>query len=83
MSSKSTAFLLICLIMLSTFTQVKAGPIACAACLGAAGGFATAGFTAAGSCFTLMFPPAVCTCLAGLGITTSIATLIYCLAPTP
>ena len=76
--NQSLAALLVCLIMLSSMTQVKAGPLTCAGCLAAAGGFATGGFASAGTCFSLLWPPAVCGCLGGLGIILSSAAFYTC-----
>ena len=86
MSKLTSAFLFVMIIMASMM-KVQAGPASCAACIGAAGGISTSGFGAAASCFTLGWPPVVCTCLAGLGMSVSLVVIItclpICLAPTP
>ena len=85
--SKLTSALFFVMIIMASMMKVQAGPASCAACIGAAGGFSGAGFTAAGSCFTLGWPPIVCSCLAGLGVTVSIVVIVtcipICLAPVP
>ncbi len=78
MSKLSASFLLM-LVIMCCLTKVQSGPVSCVACITAAGSFSGTGFSAAGGCFALGFPPAVCTCLAGLGLSVSVATVIYCL----
>lgn len=85
--SKLSSALFFVLIIMASMMKVQAGPTACWACLTAAGGFSGAGIGAAGSCFTLGWPPVVCSCLAGLGVSVSIVVVVtcipVCLAPTP
>ena len=85
-ANQKKALLLLVLILVSIH-NVKAGPAACAACLTAVGGVLGGSGTAAAGCFTLGFPPAVCTCLAGLGFTVGLLGVMtcipVCLAPTP
>ncbi len=85
-NNQKSALILIFIIMTSIPTT-KAGPIACQTCLMAVGAIIGGTGTAAGGCFTLMFPPAICSCLAGLGISVGLAGLIMCIppciAPTP
>lgn len=71
---KQIAWIFIALIILASLQSAQAGPVSCAACLGAS----AAQVGAAAGCFALVFPPAIVTCLGGFGIT-GVGTILLCL----
>lgn len=84
MQKSTVSILLIFMILLF---QAQAGPLSCASCFGYTGTSVGTLFAAAAQCFSLAFPPWICTCFAANGLIVSVGALIICLpiciAPTP
>ena len=87
MSTPITPFLFTLILLCAIFTPTSQGPLTCSACFAAMGLVATGTGTSIGGCYALLVPQAICTCIAGLGLSVSIYAIYVCgticFTPTP